>query len=233
MTDAGDIDALAAEYVLGTLDAAERTAVAARRPREPALDAAIDAWESRLSPLAESIPPSAPPQGVFEKIEARLDAPPAPAANIVDLRRRLSRWRAAALVSGARAASLVVGVAVWPLVSPPSREFVAVLQKDAASPAFVINVNIDTRVLTVRPVAAPSDPQHSYQLWLVDARLGAPKSLGVVDDGESSVHKAANIDRAIVENATYAVSLEPRGGSPTGAPTGPVLFTGKLIAAGS
>ena len=89
MTDAGDIDALAAEYVLGTLDAAERTAVAARRPREPALDAAIDAWESRLSPLAESIPPSAPPHGVFEKIEARLDAPPAPAEHARGARARL------------------------------------------------------------------------------------------------------------------------------------------------
>ena len=69
-----EIDVLAGEYVLGTLDAAERTAVGARRRREAPLDAAIEAWEERLAPLAETLPAVAPAAGLWPSIETRLDA---------------------------------------------------------------------------------------------------------------------------------------------------------------
>ena len=46
MTESDEIDVLAGEYVLGTLDAAERAAAQAQRRRNPALDAAIVAWEA-------------------------------------------------------------------------------------------------------------------------------------------------------------------------------------------
>ena len=73
MTDDDDIDAIAGEYVLGTLDAGERASVAARRLREPALDAAIREWERRLAPLAELVAAVAPPEDTLAKIEARID----------------------------------------------------------------------------------------------------------------------------------------------------------------
>ena len=72
MNEHDDIDDLAAEYVLGTLDAAERASVAARRQREAALDAAIAAWERRLAPLNAAVAEVAPPIGTFAKIESRL-----------------------------------------------------------------------------------------------------------------------------------------------------------------
>jgi anti-sigma-K factor RskA len=233
MSDRDDIDALAAEYALGTLDAPERADVAARRSLDAALDAAIVDWENRLAPLAETIAPIEAPAGAFERIEKAIRARGlSPTAEIVDidrLRRGLRGWRIATLATGALAACLAVAVALGPLLRPPTGNFVAILQKDAASPAFLVSVDVDARVLTVRPVAAPPEPGKSYELWIVNARLAAPKSLGLLDSRDTSGHRAAGIDKAVIEDATYAVSLEPAGGSPTGAPTGPVLFTGKLV----
>jgi anti-sigma-K factor RskA len=65
MTDASDLDGLAAEYVLGSLDPDERAEVAARRKMDPALDHTIKAWEARLGPLNCALPGIAPPHRVF------------------------------------------------------------------------------------------------------------------------------------------------------------------------
>jgi anti-sigma-K factor RskA len=235
MTVPDDIDALAAEYVLGTLDSGERSAVAARRIHDSALDRAIAEWEVRLAPLAAAGRSVEPPPHLFAAIEQRLAATGAamPPSNVVDLTRRLRRWRMAAVGFGALAACLAVGFGLreTALRSEP-KSFVAVLQKDAASPAFLVSVDLDTRVLTVRPVAAPAQPGKSYELWLVDDKLGAPRSLGVIGAEAFTVRPTlAAYDPAVVERATYAVSVEPPGGSPTGQPTGPVLFTGHLVQA--
>lgn len=241
MSEEEDIEALAGEYVLGTLDAAERAAVAARRQREPALAAAIEAWEQRLAPLDAAAEEIEPPAGLFSRIEARLgtqrirgagpDA--AGGAEIVDLTRLLRRWRAGAFASGAVAAGLVLFTlvqSVWREAQPAN--FVAVLQKDAASPAFLVEVDLRSRLLTVRPVAAERQAGKSYELWLIHAKLGPPKSLGVIADRGFTVRPAlAGYDSTIVEDATYAVTLEPEGGSPTGAPTSAPLWTGKLVQA--
>ena len=230
-----DIDALAAEYVLGTLDAAERELVARRRSLEPMLDRAIENWQVRLSPLAEALAPIEPPAELFGAIERRIDAATTEEANgtVIDLRRRLRRWRTAAVGLGALAACLTIGFG-WREAARRTepRSFVAVLQKDAASPAFIVSVDIDTKSLTVRPVDAPAEPGKSYELWLVAESLGAPKSLGIVGDRPFTQRPAlTGFDRAVLEKATYAVSLEPAGGSPTGAPTGPVLWAGRLVQA--
>jgi len=113
------------------------------------------------------------------------------------------------------------------------REFVAVLQKSADAPAFVITVNLDSRDLTVRPVAAPPQAGKAYELWIINDKLGAPRSLGVIDPANLTVNPNLNrFDRAVVEDATYAVTIEPPGGSPTGAPSGAPVFLGKLFPTG-
>jgi anti-sigma-K factor RskA len=226
-----DDDLSAAEFALGSLDGAERAAIAARRQREPDLDEAILAWERRLAPLAETIPPIEAPRDFFADIERRLDG--AGNDNVVDLSRRLSRWRAAAIAATSIAAALAIGIGVREnmRVATP-HEFVAVLQKSADAPAFVVTVNIDTRNLTVRPVAAPPQPDKAYELWIIDAKLGAPRSLGVLDQKSATAPSLSAYDAAVVENATYAVTIEPPGGSPNGKPSGDPVFVGKLIPTG-
>ena len=237
MTVSPDDDFAAAEYALGTLDPAERAVIAARRRREPDLDEAILAWEARLAPLAEAAHPIEPPRDLLPAIEARIrgatpEAEGIPAADA--LRWSLIRWRAAAIAASIIAGVLAVGFAARETTRKAlPHQYVAVLQKDAASPAFAITVNLDSREFTVRPVAATAPPGKAYELWLIDPRIGAPRSLGVI--AADSATRSANLaqyDRAVVADATYAVTLEPPGGSPTGQPSGPPVFVGKLIPVG-
>jgi len=233
MTLAPDDDFAAAEFALGTLEAGERATLAARRLREPKLDAAIRAWEARLSPLAEAAPPIAPPADFLPAIEARIRvAAAAPAADgVATLHKRLARWRAAALGATGIAAALAIGfVAREATRAVAPKEFVAILQKSADSPAFVASINLDSRELTVRPLAAPAQAGKSYELWIIEPKLGPPRSLGIIDAAAvTRGPRLAAFDRAVVEDATYAVTVEPEGGSPDGKPSGPPVFVGKLV----
>jgi anti-sigma-K factor RskA len=108
------------------------------------------------------------------------------------------------------------------------REYVAILQKDAGSPAVEVTVNLDRNELTVRPVLAQAPQGKAYQLWIIDPKLGAPRSLGVFNEA-SRATSLSGLDPAVVQGATYAVTVEPPGGSPTGQPSGTPVFVGKLI----
>ena len=231
MTISPDDDLAAAEYALGTLDASERATLAARRLREGELDEAIHGWEARLAPLAEATPEIAPLRDLFPAIEARIRGATqiAPVnSTVVALERGVRRWRAAAIAASLVAALLAVGFAARETSRPSNpREYVAILQKDAASPAFEVTVNLDKQELTVRPVAAQAPPGKAYELWLIDAKLGA-RSLGVVGDTSRAANLSA-YDPSVVAGATYAVTVEPPGGSPTGQPSGAPVFVGKLI----
>lgn len=226
MTLSVEDEGLAAEYALGTLDMSERAHVAARRLVEPELAAAIAAWEIRLSPLAEAAPEREPPADLWPAIAARLGG------EVVDLgalRARLSRWRALAGGAGALAAGLAAALA-FVVVSRPTapHQFVAVLQRSPEDPAFAMTVDIDRQEFSVRPVAAAAPADKSYELWLI-APAQAPKSLGVIDAAAAG---RLSGDRAAVREATYAVTVEPKGGSPNGKPSGAPVFFGKLVPVG-
>ena len=234
MIDLDDINALAAEYVLGTLTAAERDGVTMLRVREPALDAAIVAWENRLGPMIALVPDVAPSPQLLDRIRAQIR----PAGKVIDfkpreaaLTRRAHGWRNAAIGMTALAASFA-GVLGWRETArtPMASTYVAVLQAGQSSPALLLTVDTAKQMFAVRALTKPSEQGKSYELWLLHDKLPQPKSLGVVPDGDMEVRAVndSGIDRSMFMNATFAVSLEPAGGSPTGQPTGPVLFTGKL-----
>lgn len=232
--DIDEFEALAIDYALGILVAEEREAVRERSRRDPLLRNAISFWESRLAPLCLAVPGMAVQRDLLGSIFQRIESmPPAGAGSskVVQLQRRLAGWRLATAGITAIAASLALVIAAREFRPPPQTgTLVAVLQKDSASPAFLISVDLETRLLTVKPVAAKPEAGKSYELWLVSDKLAAPKSLGVVGEQDFTVNKdLAKLDPTVANDGTYAISLEPEGGSPTGAPTGPVLFTGKLI----
>jgi anti-sigma-K factor RskA len=230
MTERDEIDVLAGEYVLGTLDGAERAAAQAQRRRDPALEAAILTWEGRLAPLADWVPSVSVPKDLLARIEAKLPGADH-AAQIVVLEHYIRRWRRVAIAGAALAACLLLALSGRELSRPQvSGTYVAVFQKDDASPAFLLSVDFATRVLSVRPVLAEPPPGKSYQLWIAsDQSGGAPQSLGLIEAKGASTQRAlVEYDRASVERATFGISLEPVGGSPTGRPTGPA-FHAKLI----
>lgn len=233
MTNGEDIDMTAAEYVLGTLDAVERTAVATRREREPELDAAIRAWERRLAPLDAATKGVPPPPELYSSIERRISGLSVDSgratdggAEVIALRRRLSRWKWATAAASALAACLALVIVVRDTLLPPAPQtYVAVFNREDAVPSFVMSINLATRQLTIRPVGANREPGKTYQLWIAAEQFGnVPRSLGLMNDGSTITrHDLSTFDRGLLQNATFGVSLEPAGGSPTGRPTSPAL----------
>lgn len=211
---------LAAEYALGTLDAAESAAFEAQLARDPALAAEVAAWQQRLAPLADGTPTVEPPADTYTKILERIGG----ADNVVQLRRRVAVWRSVAAGVSAVAAALIL-LLFMRGPAPEHGVYVAVLQGGDAAPAFVAAVDVSSKVIVVRRVGEPAPADKSYELWALGAGRVAPQPLGVVDAAVRV--PAERVGR--LDGTTLAVSLEPQGGSPTGLPTGPVLFTGKLL----
>ncbi len=114
---------------------------------------------------------------------------------------------------------------------PAGAQFVALLQQDVALPAFILTVDTNTKNFTVRKVGAKSEPGKSYELWLVSDTLNSvPRSLGLIGNSDFTVRPAlAAYDIDTINKATYAVTVEPEGGAPTGKPTTAPVFTGKLV----
>jgi anti-sigma-K factor RskA len=206
------------------------------------------------APLVLPDAPSPPPPP--EAVAVSEPSPPVDRSNVIQLSARARRWRNVATFTTAIAAALVAMIAtqlyapdrlpdglrpkirtqvveVKTQVAPtPSAQFVALLQKDSASPAFILTVDGTTKNFTVRRVGATPEPGKSFELWLVSEKLQRPRSLGVIGGNDFTTRPAlASYDTDTVNKATYAVTLEPEGGSPTGVATGPIVFTGKLIEA--
>jgi anti-sigma-K factor RskA len=198
------------------------------------------------------LPEAAPPPPPIEPAVAET-AVAAETSNVVAFPGPTRRWRNIATAMSAIAAALIAIVVtqvvrpdllpdsirptprtqVVQVTAPPApapAQYVAVLQKDGGSPAFILTVDGATRNFTVRKVDAAPEPGKSYELWVISDRLGAPRSLGVIGEGDFTERPAlASYDPNIVKNATYAVTVEPSGGSPNGKPTLPPVFAGKLI----
>jgi anti-sigma-K factor RskA len=171
-------------------------------------------------------------------------------ADIVYLAHRVRRWRRITLAVGAIAALLAIFVAIEqfapglvplplnrqppPVVTArsqaPSDRLVAVLQQEPTAPAFLVTVDQQSRTLTVRRVSATPETDRSYELWLISSKFPNPRSLGIVGAEEFTTRSLPpGFDRDTIRAASYAISLEPGGGSPSGVPTGPILFTGKMV----
>lgn len=232
-----DREILAAEYALGTLDWNERSQAERWLASDREFADRVRYWENRFAELAASVDAVEPPPALWPRI---LSALPGGAqmgasagAQVIDLTRRLKRWQTATYAAGALAASLLffVGVREAYQPRPDSGRFVAVLQQDKVSPGFLLTVDLKTKEFTVRRVGAEAPRDRSYELWLVHDIFPSPRSLGVIGDREFTRAALSAYDPKIINEATYAVSVEPPGGSPTGVATGPIVYVGKLIEA--
>jgi anti-sigma-K factor RskA len=215
-------DRLAAEYVAGSLRGGARRRFEALLPSHPLLRDAVAAWQARLLPLTQAVAPVEPPPALWHRIEARIGG--GAAAPRAGPWQRLALWRGLAAFAGV--AAIVLGVLlVQPLPSQPPIVVVLAATPGAAAGGFVAGVSPDGRSVVTKPilpVALAAD--RALELWAVPAQ-GAPTSRGLISEKSASVVRR---ERVPAGTAALAVSLEPPGGSPTGAPTGPVLYAGKL-----
>ncbi len=196
--------------------------------------------------------PEAPPAVAPEIVEPSAVAD---TFNVVRLSAQTRRWRNLATFATAVAAALIAMIAVGvyqpdllpeavrpkprtqvvevktpSAPTPRSAQYVAVLQKDGGSPAFILTVDAATRNFTVRKVGASAEPGKSFELWLISDKLPRPRSLGVIGNSDFTARPVlASYDNDVINNATYAVTVEQAGGSPDGNPHSAPVFTGKLI----
>jgi anti-sigma-K factor RskA len=205
-------------------------------------------------PQAPLVLPDAPPP-VAPEVTAPAAAEVVDTSNVIRLSAQARRWRNVASFTTAIAAALVAMIAVGvyqpdllpdgvrpkprvqvvevktPAVpAAPSAQYVAVLQKEGGSPAFILTVDGATKNFTVRKVGAPPEPGKSYELWLISDKLQRPRSLGVIGGGDFTARPVlSSYDADTINTATYAVTIEQAGGSPDGNPHSAPVFTGKLI----
>jgi len=179
-------------------------------------------------------------------------------SNVIRLSAQARRWRNVATFTTAIAAALIAMIAVgvyqpdlFPAAirpkprtqvaevktpsaptppTPRSAQYVAVLQKEGGAPAFILTVDAATRNFTVRKVGASAESGKSFELWLISDKLQRPRSLGVIGNSDFTARAVlASYDNDVINNATYAVTVEQAGGSPDGMPHSAPIFTGKLI----
>jgi anti-sigma-K factor RskA len=226
--------------------------VGAVEPRPEVWDR-IKTAVGHAEPQAPLLLPAAPPPPeiapVAEQAPGVVDG-----SNVIQLSAQARRWRNIATLTTAIAAALVAMISIQvyrpdllpdgirpkprtqvvevktPVASVPSAQYVAVLQKDGGSPAFILTVDGATKNFTVRKVDATPEPGKSFELWLISDKLPQPRSLGVIGGSDFTARQVlSSYDADTINAATYAVTVEQAGGSPDGNPHSAPVYTGKLI----
>ena len=227
-----ELQALAGEYVLGTLPLAERVQVEQRLTNDAALRAAVDNWEQRLLPLTALAPPAEPSPQLWPRIASTLFTPKAvkQAGGWQAWWNSLAFWRILAGGGLATAAALAVTVTMQ-LQAPggPGYLVVLVAPQDKA-PGWIVQAgNKNSRDLSLIPLGPTSVPQQkSLQFWTKGKDWGAPVSLGLVRPGQTLKLKLDKLPPMQAEQL-FEITLEPETGSPTGRPTGPILYIGRAV----
>lgn len=220
---------LAGVYVLGSLQGPARRRFERELRRDRGLEAEVGRWEARFQPLMELVPPERPPRRVWEAIQAQLG----PKLKQVGFWQRLSFWRPLALVTSAAAISLLIFTtySVYKPTVEPAKPLVALLSDQKAEAGWFLTLQPEKKTLQVKVVTPPKvAADKSLELWMLPGKDQAPISLGLLPvSGTKTLPIPEDKLKILLAAAGLAVSLEPSGGSPTGAPTGPVLYQGSLM----
>lgn len=226
----GGDDAVAAEYVLGTLGAEDRAAAARRVDTDAAFAQLVDRWETTLAPMANAYGSVEPPASVKQAIDRRLFSSTAvPTVEKAGIWSSLAFWRG---LTVAAFAALALYIAL-PLVSPPppatpAERLVASLAPQQSDVHYFVVYDARTKDIGLSHVTGARAPDRDFELWVIENNQ-SPRSLGVIPVG-SNVHLAVSqeIQQKIASGAVFAITMEPKGGSATGEPTGPVVAAGDL-----
>lgn len=221
------LDAITGEYLLGSLRGAARRRFQRAARDEPLVALRLRTLQAEYTPRYSERIASTPPSSGWQRLHRELGLVRYQAPWF----RRAAFWRGwavaatAALALGIGLVVLRPGVEVAPLAP------IARLAAPGAASTVTAALSTDGRTLELRaarPVVA--GPAQSYELWLLPRDGSAPISLAVLGQLDSRIPvPAAQVGR-ITAGAKLAVSVEPAGGSTTGAPTGPVILVGEVSA---
>ncbi len=222
-----DHDLDAAEYVIGLLSPDEARAVKTRALSDRAMAASVLAWQRRLSPLASAVPPVAPPPHVWQRLElsAGLQQAPQPVRQVIPKQQQWQwRWNfwTGSFVGAVCGAAIAFAI-VTPRLLSSQPAVAALTAPNAPMPAFLVMVTKDGYA-TIIATAAEVQPGNSLELWGLPEGATVPISLGVLPTTGRLKMKAI-----VPAETLLLVSSEPLGGSTTGAPTGAVVYSGRMV----
>jgi anti-sigma-K factor RskA len=222
-------DRLAAEYALGTLHGRARSRFQSLMRYDPELRRLVAEWETRLTPLAAAAGEIAPPARVWRAVSRRITSARAPGG--------LAFWRGLAVTSTTFALVLAIFIGMMPPAELPMAS-VAVMADDTGQPSMVVSwppmkqmrdPHVRIKVLQEHPTMAAGT---AWELWMLPRGQAAPVSMGLITtDADQVMRVKADLAKRLGAGEIWgiAMSVEPAGGSPTGTPTGPVLFTGQCV----
>ena len=219
------IEALAAEYVLGTLHGRARRRFQAVLQQRADARLAVWRWEQQWARVAGSLAPLRPPRRVWRGVQQQIS--PARKRAAAPL-----AW-ATALAASLAASLAVVVLATYLLLRPvaPVADRLAVFADEQSAALWVVNTDLEHGRYTARAVAPPAPPVAMvYELWVVP-EAGDPRSMGLLPTtaGIQRLDLSAGALAALPDARALAISIEPPGGSPTGLPTGPVVYQASLV----
>ena len=228
-----DREYLAAEYALGILEDEELVEARGLVASDADFAREVDEWSERIAPLFDEAGEEAPPEVLWQRVKAEIDRDRG--GDIVDLRKRIGWWKGMTAAASAIAASLALVVAFDatrppPPVETPARGEMMVATLMSQDKAMLLSAawKPSEKRLMVMPGDMPIEPGRSHELWIIPAD-GKPRSLGLVSgDGPHRMAVEEAMAPMFAEAATLAISVEPEGGSPGDAPTGPVIASGTL-----
>ena len=221
--DPQERDVLAGEYVLGVLDVEQAREIERALAIDGELRAAVTFWEKKLHPLSSLARAGNPPTEIWEAVEARIS----PSTSARARRSVASPWRWSTGAFAAIAAALLLYVVVVPRGPVQSASpLVAVLQSSKTQTAGWVAILGPSGLRLAELTREKPPAAHAYELWGIAAHATRPVPLGVIPaNGQMQL---AALPKSLSTGATLAISIEPPGGSPTGLPTGPVVFAGVL-----
>ena len=221
---------LVAEFALGLLDAAEHETVARRIATEQPLRRELALWRSRLSSLDREFAETQPPAAVLDRIERRLFATSAPVSAWAGFWNNLGLWRGLA-AAGLAIAIIAVGYNVLvPRAPLTGQELVAALEQEGSGVKLVAFYDEASGTVRLAALGGEAVPNKDFELWAIKGS-SAPVSMGVIKvDARNSVEVSAQLKAGFGAGTILAVTLEPKGGSPTGLPTGPIVAKGAATA---
>jgi anti-sigma-K factor RskA len=219
---------LVAEYALGLLDAVEHERLSQRLAIEPELRRELSLWRLRLSSLDDEFAEAPAPAGVLERVEARL-FPSAATPRRVGLWESLAFWRGLA-AAGFAVAVVAVGFNLFvPRPLPTGEELVAALEAEGSSLKLVAFYDQRAGTVRIAALSGAAVPGKDYELWAIRGASPAV-SMGVIPvDSKSDIRLTDALKRDLAPGTVLAVTLEPKGGSPTGVATGPIVAKGVAI----
>lgn len=218
---------LAGEYVLGTLRGFAFRRFERLVRDDPDMQREVDYWQAHFAPLDKDIEPVNPPERVWKNIEHCLGWRRGLSGSLS----RFGFWRSMALAGVVAALVLATVSILLPKLQPVGPQYQAVLTDQQAHSAWRVRFRPDDKRLQLQAVAPRAiGADKAYELWVLPAGGAAPRSLGLLPlSGSRTLALSPAVVKLLAHSGKIAVSIEPSGGSPTGLPTGPVVYQGRLL----